>query len=883
MKFFVQCLLAVLILSAAQAAFATTYLYTPPASGTNPRLWSDPTQWTPTGIPGSGDTVVISFNPNPGNSVALEADGVIVKNLQVSWVTGGGALVGTGFSIETGGTFEWQSGYLSGLTATIPAGATLTIDTASPHFLDGSTLNNASTTATWTAGSLNGDGDAVFNNTGTLTISTGAWFDYGAGVNNCDFYNPGKLVITGTGTVNNPTGVWGFHNTGTVNVGAGAVFEWQTSSNTQHTLDDGGTLTGAGTLLFDEPSSTSPNSVLTINGTTTVASGATLSFGPGAMVSAGASNGTLQGPGTLLWVGGQIAGDAMGKGGRLLTWGSTLQVHMTGAALKDLSTAYVVANGPITWDQGIFGGGGGSYLVNNAAFSVAGDLTSTSGYNSTLENRGTLTKTAGTGTFTVNGLSIDNFGTVSAAKGNILLVTASNGALQSQALEAGSTLQGSIVATCPVSLVGDSTVAAGSTLELGNDGTNASTLTGSGTLGGAGTVKIDGSSISAGPMQAITFGSTGKVVLAANAASTYLFVDAMGSVTFAGTTSLTGGTVEVGLGTATNSGSFTASGVATMTNGGSSCNFANTGTFTVDPGAGKTVTMDLDGYLNSGTTILKSGTALFDLGNEYVQTAGATTLAGGTLAAHDTSMPPNVWTVDIQGGTLGGSGTVDGIVTNEGTVAPGTSTAAGTLTITGAYTQSSTGTLAIGLGGTTAGTQFDVLASGDVVTLAGSLVVTRIGAYVPDVGNTYKVLTSAAPSPGVSGTFGTVTQPTGVTLTTTYDPGDVTLGVTAVNIPDGGTDAGMDASVVDSGTPGDSGGPVDEAGMPEAAAGDAGEDAGFSVDAAGSDGGSPPNEPGKAMCSCHTVGGGDTSSAVGAAGVLLGIAAAFARRRVKGR
>jgi MYXO-CTERM domain-containing protein len=91
-----------------------------------------------------------------------------------------------------------------------------------------------------------------------------------------------------------------------------------------------------------------------------------------------------------------------------------------------------------------------------------------------------------------------------------------------------------------------------------------------------------------------------------------------------------------------------------------------------------------------------------------------------------------------------------------------------------------------------AGTGYDVLAVGGDVTIAGSMSVSRIGGYVPSVGASYTVLTSGGADPD-TGMFATVTDPNGVTLTTTYNPNNVVLGVTAVTIVP--TDAGMEGGV----------------------------------------------------------------------------------------
>jgi hypothetical protein len=791
MKHLVFVVAFLLVSSASALAGATSYVFRPPASGPTTRQWSDPMQWLPNGVPGPGDSAVVDLG-QLGNTYGLEADQVTVLSLTLNGSLGSPELVGSGVTIQAGGTFDWQGGGTSANITLLP-GVTATFESGI-HWLDGAMFTNGGT-ITWTGGLLLGNGDAVFtnSNTGSITMTAGTT-GFAGQVNSCDFYNEGTLDVTGSGTVSSGASygaAWGFHNSGTLSLGAGITLELVNALNTQHSLD-GGQILGMGTLLFDEPDVTKNDSLLTLNGTTSLAAGVTLAFAPGVTVNAGASGAILEGPGTLLWTGGQLIDSAQGdvdNNQPSLTWASNLVVHLTGSALKDFAGAYVISAAPVTWDAGPLGLDGHSYFTNDGTFTAAGDFginPATIGAASTFENHGTLVKSSGTGTLTVNNVTVLNYGTIDAASGTISLFTTSGTA---DVLEAGSTLKGSIVATCEVSLAGTSTVAAGATLELADDGMgDQAILDGSGTLGGPGTVKIHGASIVASSGGAITFASGGQVVLAANATTTRLTVDNPPSaMTFAGTTSWTGGNLEIWDGTVVNSGAWTTTAGATLTNNGGGSLFSNTGAFTASPGASATLEL-LAPFSNAGAMVFASGTTHF--GNSgYVQTAGTTTLAGGGATTQDLNTLTDYNAFDIQGGTLGGAGTVDAPVTCEGTLAPGTSSAAGTLTVTKTYVQSSTGTLAVNLGGTQAGAEFDVLAVSGDVTLDGKLTVGLLGSYEPAVGDTYKILRSASANP-VTGTFVTVNMPAGVTLTATYDPNDVTLGITSVSMPDAGSGSG---------------------------------------------------------------------------------------------
>ncbi|HND55657.1 MAG TPA: hypothetical protein PLV92_24750, partial [Pirellulaceae bacterium] len=107
-----------------------------------------------------------------------------------------------------------------------------------------------------------------------------------------------------------------------------------------------------------------------------------------------------------------------------------------------------------------------------------------------------------------------------------------------------------------------------------------------------------------------------------------------------------------------------------------------------------------------------------------------------------TALPSN--SVNLQGGVLAGAGTVHGNMTNGATVSPGGAGAAGTLSINGAYTQTAAGVLNVDLGGTTAGSQYDQLASTGAATLDGTLNVNLINGFSPPSGDSFTVVAAAS-------------------------------------------------------------------------------------------------------------------------------------------
>jgi hypothetical protein len=142
-------------------------------------------------------------------------------------------------------------------------------------------------------------------------------------------------------------------------------------------------------------------------------------------------------------------------------------------------------------------------------------------------------------------------------------------------------------------------------------------------------------------------------------------------------------------------------------------------------------------FANTAEVIVGAGSQFRILGSgTYLQSAGETTLAGGTLWAD---------TVSLQGGVLSGFGTVRGTVSvsliNAALVDLGAPT--GTLQVNGTYQQTAAGALNVGLGGTAAG-QFDRLQVTGAATLGGTLNVSLVGGFLPAVGNTFEILVFAS-------------------------------------------------------------------------------------------------------------------------------------------
>jgi RNA polymerase sigma-70 factor (ECF subfamily) len=131
---------------------------------------------------------------------------------------------------------------------------------------------------------------------------------------------------------------------------------------------------------------------------------------------------------------------------------------------------------------------------------------------------------------------------------------------------------------------------------------------------------------------------------------------------------------------------------------------------------------------------------------------------------------------EIQGGLITGAGVIEANVSNGAQLAPGTS--AGLLSIIGNYSQTAAGSLLIEIGGPNAQSDYDQLAVSGTASLAGTLVVSLINGYAPNIGDTFRVLTSGSVVSAFDAVDG-VDIDAGKRFETTYAADAVTLSVVA--------------------------------------------------------------------------------------------------------
>jgi hypothetical protein len=761
----------------------------------------------------------------------------------------GASLTGSN-TVQVAGLFSWTVGSFgsAGSGFTVAANGAMTISGAGAKTLQGGTLLNGGS-GTWINGNVNCNGTAVFNNALGATFDLqgdGASFTLNSGTP--VFVNAGtlrKMAGTGTSTISMPCA-----NSGSVQVNSGTLSLALTDGTGAFTPAAGSTLMTSGTATLSGTASISGpgnfevtngfltnHGTLNIGGTNTfsggvakldgiciitntplvISGGNVLFSGTGTLTpsSVNFASGTLQGTMAMT-----VSGPFSWTGGNFGVAGSTLFVVANGgislsANGKNFVGGTLVNAGPGSWSGGLITCNGGVFSnAPSATFDLQANGTSF-GLNSgtpLFANAGILRKVGGTGTASIT-IGFANSGSVQVNTG-VLSLTLTDGS-------------------------GSFTPAAGTTLML----TGAATLTGSASISGPGNFEVvsgfltNHGTLNIGGTNTFSGGNSrfDGTVLLTNAP----LVVSGGTVTFTGTGSITPSILNLSLGilqgsmpitvlgptlwsggtiggggpnlvlsangglaisgiTKTLSGTLVNNGVGTWTNGQVGCNSAafsnaasavldflgdgsffaqnsgnsilvNNGTMRKTGGTGLTsITCP---STNSGTLQANTGTLTF---TTFTQNGGQTVLSGGNFLFS--------LLAQFLGGSINGNGTITGSISNNATVSPGASP--GLLTITGNYTEGPNSHLQIELGGTSAGVTYDQLAVGGTAKLTGTLEVSYWNSFVPALGNIFTALVCNARS----GAFSFVQAPTN-TLGTIYtaksvllEPGNVSPSVTlAVN------------------------------------------------------------------------------------------------------
>ncbi|HEV8060442.1 MAG TPA: CARDB domain-containing protein, partial [Gemmataceae bacterium] len=746
----------------------------------------------------------VEFTDNTGSylevtgatSVLTVAAGVTIEALPVSPAT---AAQGTIASESTGSSIVFN-----GTVSAAASGATIVIN---PGGATGTWTNNGAIESV-SGGTLELEGSWANNGTITATSSTvylgGTFTTAGLGTftnNGSTVYLIGTLNNAGsTLALNSTTGPWLLGGNGVI---IGGTITTAGSGN----LDGQGVLNGvtlAGTInLFEAfPKISIVNGLTLSNGLVELANQAALTFSGGTQTLGGTgvvefadSSGTfMNATESMLTVAAGITLEALpGSGstaavGTVTASSSTIAFDGTVSATGSDSTIELnVYNNSGAWtNNGAIEALNGGSVVLAGSFTNAGTIVGPAGFiylDGTLDNSGqTLALTNSTGSWYMRFGTILG-GTVSTSGGAALIATNDPSTLNGVTLAGTLDLTSSNFTHATVSITNGLTLDQG-LVELSNS--SVLNFSGTQTLGGTGTVTLTNEVVnpnvqygfmvpSAGDMLTVapgvtiqgnsgTVGSSGGGLITNQGT---MEADGGGTLTVQGYTNFAGGTLTggaweavgnstlrlVGANITTNAATILLDGASSNIYSGSSgttnalagfVTNAATGSFTIQNAANFGSS---GAFTNAGTLTINNGSTFSPGGaGVYTQTSGTTILDAGTLGTSGNQ-------INIQGGTLSGPGTINGNLINAGEVDLGSSP--GTLTVTGSYSQTSVGTLALEVGGATAGSLFDQINITGAAALGGTLNVSLINGYAPGLEETYDVLNFASSS----GSFATFNSP----------------------------------------------------------------------------------------------------------------------------
>ncbi|WP_455153133.1 autotransporter-associated beta strand repeat-containing protein [Cupriavidus basilensis] len=597
----------------------------------------------------------------------------------------------------------------------------------------------------------------------------------------------GTLVLNGTNTHTNGTGIFGGTLQVSRNENLGAV-----SGNVA--IVNGSTLRTTGSFAMDRTVILGSDGVGASGGTIETAVGTTLTVNGTILEAPQASSGpatlTKAGAGTLVLTAGNTytGGTTIGAGTLQLGDGGT-----TGSILGDVANSGVLAFDRS--DVNTFSG----------AVSGTGSLSQTGTGTTVLTNTNTY---AGGTTISAGTLQLGNGGTTGSIVGDV----ANNGALAfnradtvtfdgiiSGAGVVNQTGAGTTVLTNASTYTGGTTISAG-TLQLGNGGTTGSivgdvanngalafnrsdTAAFDGIISGAGVVNqigtgttvltnantyTGGTTISAGALQLGDGGTTGSIVGDVTDNGMLIF-NRLDDMTFAGRIIGSGSVVKQGPGTTVLTGGSTYSGGTTISAGtlqlgdggiaGSIVgNILNNGTLAI----ARSDVLPVVGNISGSGNIVQRGTgATVLLGtNSY---GGPTDVVSGALYVDGDQTAATGLTTAAAGSTLGGSGIIGGNVdiAAGGALAPGqVGIAPGTLTVNGNVNLTGGAILNYGFGqaNVIGGPLNDLTVVQGNLTLAGTLNVetTEGGSFDPGV---YRVISYAGALTNNGLAVGTIPSP----------------------------------------------------------------------------------------------------------------------------
>jgi hypothetical protein len=497
---------------------------------------------------------------------------------------------GARFAVVNGASYTTAGAFANSGTLDLENGGTLKVAGA---------LTNSGTVST--NGTNQGGSANTLTVTGTLTNNTGGTVAIGENNDTSDIANVGILtnaatVTVGAGATLNLTSSGTDTNTGTITVTNGTL---SLATTADLDMEQGGklavtgNLTNAGTISTNAANLGGSANTITVSGTLTNDSGATLTIGANNDTTDTATVGSLANSGTVtVGTGASLTIDGTNSNSGTINVDGTLD-------FKKNNT--LTGRGSLTLTNGTIAGVGAAPTLDNKSTIEGSGTISNLG----ITNAGTLSANSGTLSILPASAGLDNTGTIVVSAGDAMKIgTSAGGALTNFS---GTTLTGG-------------TYNISGTLQFGSSGatiaTNAATITLSGT----------------GEM--IDFGNNNILAGFNNNSSTGVF-----KLASAASLITTGGAFI-------NSGLFTVSTGTTFTVGGSSFNFTQAaGATTVDGTLTSTTTGTLD---ITGGDVDGKGTLGYNVVDSGILSPGDSAAKTGKLTVADTYTQESTGTLAIQ-------------------------------------------------------------------------------------------------------------------------------------------------------------------------------------------------------------------------------------------
>ncbi len=734
-------LLAILFVSPALAFAQTDSLW---VSGSG--NWSNASNWSPNQVPNNGGGNTYNVTVDPGNFDTVTLD----ENVTISSLTLG-SLTGDGSVLSGPGTLTITGNATINATGSLDVGILSVANVTNNGYVVADTTDSITVTGTFT------NNDRLIVN-GVANINT--------------LVNSGAVQVNGTlnlthGITDVPAHSF-LYVDGAINAGSSNGLANLSTIEGGLALDDGVSYTinsntvtvqGEGLITLSNNSSLSVNN-LTTNDLSYV-DVAAREGSPDPTPSILTVNGTFTNSAEV-FVGEFGAGDA--NVGILNNTG-TVSIE-TGGILTLTSSATSTNSAHINIAKGgeFAIGASNVTLTGNGTLALNGGLITGSAASDVLTNQSNI---IGFGTIGNNSMGLVNDGMITASgKGAILTIDPSSSGLNNQGrldVNAGATM--------------DITGPANSFLNF-NSATG--TLTGGFYNVTNGTLQFDNANIVTNAANISLNGTQSKIIdqNGANALANFA------TNTSVGTFTLTGNRNFATSGAFSNAGSLTISNGSSFTVGGTA-NYTQTagiatviGTLSVSSPGGINLSGGMindRGTITSGSYNQSNGTThisgTMNLSSNYTQSGGVTNMTGALTLASGHSL-------NESGGSFFGIGTVTGNIDLTGGLlsAGSASMKAGELTFSGTYIENGAGALDVDLGGTTAGTQYDVLNITSTASLGGTLNVDLISGFRPTVGESFDILNYSSET----GTFTKLNLPKltgGDTWSISYNATDVVLTV----------------------------------------------------------------------------------------------------------